>query len=72
MRVRTHPSNDLLDLLLVTLHLQHIPNLREIDLLSVSQAHDLVKRAQQLERILGNLTLLGTPAEVRDDASEEV
>ena len=68
----THPSNNLLDLLLVTLHLEHIAHLHEIDLLPVSHADNLVKRAQQLERILQNLPLLCAPAKVRDDAREKM
>ena len=56
----------------MTLHLEHIAHLHVIDLLPIAQAHDLVECAQQLKRVFQNLALLRGPANVGDDAGEEV
>lgn len=56
----------------MTLHLQHVAHLHEVDLFPVSHAHDLVERAQQIECVLDNLALLRTPAHIRDHAREQM
>jgi len=68
----THPCNDLLDLLFMTLHLQVVSHLHHVDLLPVPQTHNLVKRLQQLKRILRDLPLLCAPAHIRHNAGEKV
>ena len=72
MEEETYPCNYLLDLFLVTLHLQNTPNLHQPDLLSIPQTHDLVKRSEQLKRVLQNLSLVRRSTDIRDDASKEV
>lgn len=69
----THSRNDLLDLFLVTLHLQHIPDLYEVHTLPIPQAYYLVESLQNFERVLGDLTLIHSGAtHICDDASKEV
>ena len=59
-----HPRDDLLYLLLVTLHLEVVADLDEVHGLPVSLADDLIERFEDLKRVLGNLALLGRPAHV--------
>lgn len=56
----------------MTLHLQHTPNLHQINHLPIPQTHNLIKRAKQLKAILQYLPLVRAPAHVRHDAREEV
>lgn len=53
-----YPFNDLLDSLLVTLHLQESLDLRQRQVLPVAQRHQLIECAQQLEGIAGDLPLV--------------
>src|SRR5262245_19703131 len=72
MECELNSSNDFLDFLFVTLHLQHTPDLHQINLFLVTHTHDLIERSQELERIPQNLSLFCALAHVSDDASKEV
>ncbi len=69
---RAYPGDDFLYFFFMTLHLQNAPNLHQVDLLSVAQAHNLVKRPKQLERVLHNFSLVCATAHVRHDTSKEM
>ena len=69
---RAYPGDDFLYLFLMTLHLQNAPNLHQVDLLSVAQAHNLIKRPKQLERVLRDFSLVCATAHVRHDTSKEL
>ena len=49
MEEGAHPRDDLLDFLLVRLHLQYVPYLHQIDVFPITQADDLVESTQQLK-----------------------
>lgn len=68
----TYPSDDLLYFFFVALHLQNAFHLNEADLFPVAQANNLVKRTQQLERVLEYFPLVGGPADIGDNAGKEV
>jgi len=68
----TYSGDNLLDLLLVTLHLQNTPHLHQVDLLPVSHAHDLIESTQKFECVLQDFALVRTAAEVRYDTCEEM
>lgn len=60
----------------MTLHLQHAPNLLEVDVLPPSQTDDLVPRAQDLKAdpqhvLLSNRTSTSPTRQLRDDARSE-
>lgn len=56
--VQTYPLNNLLNALFVTLHLQEGLNLRQRQVLPVSQGHQLIERAQQLKGIAQDFPLI--------------
>lgn len=68
----TYPGNNLLDPLLVTLHLQERLDLADGQVLPVAKSNQFVEGAKQLERILQDLPFLQSPASTRDDLGEEV
>lgn len=68
----TYPSDDLLDALLVTLHLQERLDLADGQVLPVSESDQLIEGAQQLVGMLQDLPLLQTLASARDDLGEKV
>ena len=57
-----YPFNNLLYPLLVAFHLQESLNLGQRQVLPVTQGHQLVERAKQLEGIAQDLPLIQTPA----------
>jgi len=71
-RCPTYSGDNFLNLLLVTLHLQDTPHLHQVDLLPISHAHNLIECTQKLERVLQDLALVRTAAEVRHDTGEEM
>jgi hypothetical protein len=56
----------------VTLHLQESLDLRQRQVLPVSQSYQLVECAQQLEGIASNLPLIQTFADASGDLSKQV
>jgi hypothetical protein len=56
----------------VALHLEHAPDLHEVDILAIALADDLVKRAEDVEGVLQNLALVRAPADVGHYACEQV
>ena len=60
----TYAGNDILNLLLVTLHLENTPDLHDVDLFPEAQAHDLVEGTNKLERVFENLALVCASAHV--------
>ena len=67
-----YPRNDLLDFLLVRLHLEHTPDLHQINVFPITQAHDLVESTQQLKRLSLNLALLDALTQIRHHAGKEM
>ena len=67
-----HPCNDFLDFLLMRLHLQHAPDLHQIDVFPITQADDLVKSTQQLKRLSLDLALLHALTQIRHDTCKEM
>lgn len=61
--MQPYPLNDLLNTLLATFHLQECFDLRERQILSVSQCHQLIICAEQLERIAEDLSFVETLAD---------
>lgn len=57
----THPRDDLLDLLFVTLHLDYTPDTNKADILPIPQADDLIESSQEIESPLLDLPLPTTP-----------
>lgn len=58
VRIETYPLNNLLDSLFVTLHLQEGLDLGQGKILPVTQCHQLIECAQQLEGIAQDLALV--------------
>jgi hypothetical protein len=56
----------------MTLHLQYAPHLYEIDLFSITHAHDLIKSAKKLKALFLNFTLVCGTADIRHDTCKEV
>ena len=68
----THPSNDLLDPFLVTLHLQEGLDLADGEVLPVSERHELVKGADKLKGISEDLAFVEALAGAGDDLGKQV
>jgi hypothetical protein len=68
----THPRDDLLDALLVTLHLDERLDLAEGQVLAVSERDQLVESAQKLICISGDFPLVKALACAGDNLSEQV
>lgn len=68
----SYSGNDLLDALLVTLHLQEGLDLADGQVLPVPQGDQLIEGAEELEGILENLTFLQILAGARDDLGKEM
>lgn len=68
----TYPFNDLLDSLLVALHLQESLNLRQREVFPIAQCHQLIECAQQLEGIAGNLPFVQALANAGGHLSKQV
>ena len=60
----TYTGNDILNLLLVTLHLENTSDLHDVDLFPEAQAHDLIKGTDELERVFEDLALVCASAHV--------
>lgn len=58
VRFQTYPLDNLLDSLFMTLHLQESLDLGQGKILPVTQCHQLIKCAQQLEGIAQDLALV--------------
>lgn len=67
-----HSCNNLLDTLLVTLHVEECPNLAERQILTVAQSHQLIKGAEEVVGIPENLPLVQALAGTGDDLREQV
>lgn len=72
MGFETHPFNNLLNSLFVTLHLKECLYLCQREVFSVSQGDDLVESAEQLEGIAQDFPFVQTPANAGDDLGKEV
>lgn len=72
----THPCDDLLDLFLVTLHLENAADLREVDILAPAERDDLVPCAEDLKVDADDVELADSAAaaaaaELGGDAGDE-
>lgn len=56
----------------MTVHLGDAADLSQVDVFSVSKRNDLVKGAQQLERVPVNLTSVGRSAGRRDNSGDQL
>lgn len=68
----SYSGNDLLDALLMTLHLQEGLDLADGEILPIPQGDQLIECAEELEGILENLTFLQILAGAGDDLGEEM
>ena len=69
----SYPGNDLLNLLLMTLHLEDILDLRQRQILLVPKTDNFIKRTQQFKRIPQNLPFIQrSPTNAADDLREEM
>lgn len=68
----TYPSNDLLNPLLVTLHLQEGLDLTYREVLPVSKRDELIEGAKQLEGISEDFPLIQCLAGAADDLSKQM
>lgn len=71
-QLKPYPCNNLLNALLVTLHLQEGPDLADGQVLPVAQRDQLVERAKELVGIADNLSLVQCLAGAGYDLGEEV
>lgn len=71
MRKRAYPRDYLLDLFLVRLAFQHIPDLLETRVLFVSQGYNLIESTEQLERVGQDGVLGHGGREGSDDANDQ-
>lgn len=68
----TYPGDNLLDALLVTLHLQERLDLADGQVLPIAKGNQLIEGAKQLICILQDFPLLQGPASTCDNLGEEV
>jgi hypothetical protein len=68
----TYPRNDLLNALLVTLHLEERLDLANRQVLPVPKGNELVEGAKDIEGMLENLALIQALTYAADDLGEEV
>lgn len=68
----TYPRNDLLDALLVALHLQERLDLADGEVLPITKRHHLVKGAEDVKGMSEDLALVQRLAYAADDLGEEV
>lgn len=53
-------------------HLEHVPDLHEVDVLAVTERDDLVERGEEREGVREHLTLVRRATRVGHDARDEV
>lgn len=71
-KIKPYPLNDLLDSFLMTLHFQECLDLRQGQVLPVTQCHQLIECTQQLKGITEDLPLVKALADAGGDLGKQV